>query len=201
MERRTVLKAGAALALTGAVGVPGWATPARAAAADLDRILANFVAVYTGTPADRSNANVARKVATIGTNAAARLRIMADPATLPTTATQLFTGVALGTAEASLTTTFSHLADIALATVTPGAPQYGDAALQRRVVAGIDWVRANRVLPAVANMSLGGGASTATDNATNNLINSGVTVVVAAGNNNANACNYSPARVANEPTV
>ena len=69
------------------------------------------------------------------------------------------------------------------------------------IIAGIDWVRANRVLPAVANMSLGGGASTATDNATNNLINSGVTVVVAAGNNNANACNYSPARVANAVTV
>ena len=70
------------------------------------------------------------------------------------------------------------------------------------IIAGIDWVRANRVLPAVANMSLGGPASTATDNATNNLINSGVTVVVAAGNNNgANACNYSPARVTNAVTV
>ena len=64
------------------------------------------------------------------------------------------------------------------------------------IISGIDWVRANRVLPAVANMSLGGGASSATDTATNNLINSGVTVVVAAGNDNANACNYSPARVA-----
>jgi subtilisin family serine protease len=53
----------------------------------------------------------------------------------------------------------------------------------------------------VANMSLGGGASSATDTATNNLINSGVTVVVAAGNDNANACNYSPARVANAITV
>jgi len=70
------------------------------------------------------------------------------------------------------------------------------------IIAGIDWVRANRVLPAVANMSLGGPASTATDNATNNLINSGVTVVVAAGNDNgSNACNYSPARVANAVTV
>ncbi len=70
------------------------------------------------------------------------------------------------------------------------------------IIAGIDWVRANRVLPAVANMSLGGPASSATDNATNNLINSGVTVVVAAGNNNgANACNYSPARVTNAVTV
>jgi subtilisin family serine protease len=69
------------------------------------------------------------------------------------------------------------------------------------IISGIDWVRANRVLPAVANMSLGGGASSATDTATNNLINSGVTVVVAAGNDNANACNYSPARVSNAITV
>ncbi|MDQ3288425.1 MAG: S8 family peptidase [Pseudomonadota bacterium] len=69
------------------------------------------------------------------------------------------------------------------------------------IISGIDWVRANAVRPAVANMSLGGGASSATDTATNNLINSGVTVVVAAGNDNANACNYSPARVANAITV
>jgi subtilisin family serine protease len=69
------------------------------------------------------------------------------------------------------------------------------------IIAGIDWVRANHVKPAVANMSLGGGASSATDTATNNLINAGVTVVVAAGNSNANACNFSPARVANAITV
>nr|CBM43234.1 serine protease [uncultured organism] len=69
------------------------------------------------------------------------------------------------------------------------------------IISGIDWVRANHVKPAVANMSLGGGASAATDTATNNLINAGVTVVVAAGNSNANACNYSPARVANAITV
>ena len=69
------------------------------------------------------------------------------------------------------------------------------------IIAGINWVASNHVKPAVANMSLGGGASSATDSATNNLINSGVTVVVAAGNSNANACNYSPARVANAITV
>ncbi|MDW8478978.1 MAG: S8 family peptidase [Xanthomonadales bacterium] len=69
------------------------------------------------------------------------------------------------------------------------------------IVAGIDWVAANRVLPAVANMSLGGGASSTIDSATNNLISRGVTVVVAAGNENQNACNVSPARVAAAITV
>lgn len=69
------------------------------------------------------------------------------------------------------------------------------------IISGIDWVARNHVKPAVANMSLGGPASSATDTATNNLINAGVTVVVAAGNDNANACNYSPARVGNAITV
>ncbi len=69
------------------------------------------------------------------------------------------------------------------------------------VIAGIDWVRNNHVKPAVANMSLGGGASAATDTAVNNLNNAGVTVVVAAGNDNANACNYSPARASGAYTV
>jgi subtilisin family serine protease len=69
------------------------------------------------------------------------------------------------------------------------------------VIAGVDWVRNNRINPAVANMSLGGGVSTALDNAVNNLANSGVTIVVAAGNSNANACNSSPARAANAITV
>jgi PKD repeat protein len=69
------------------------------------------------------------------------------------------------------------------------------------VIAGMDWVTANHVKPAVANMSLGGGASTATDDAVQRMHAAGVTVVVAAGNDNANACNYSPARAANAITV
>jgi subtilisin family serine protease len=70
------------------------------------------------------------------------------------------------------------------------------------VIAGVDWVRLNHIAPAVANMSLGGGASTALDTAVNNLHNANVTIAVAAGNNNgANACNSSPARAANAITV
>ncbi|WP_052107836.1 S8 family peptidase [Aerolutibacter daejeonensis] len=69
------------------------------------------------------------------------------------------------------------------------------------VIAGMDWVASNHVKPAVANMSLGGGASTAVDDAVARMTNAGVTVVVAAGNDNSNACNYSPARAASAITV
>src|SRR6185369_14257464 len=69
------------------------------------------------------------------------------------------------------------------------------------VIAGVDWVTNNHINPAVANMSLGGGASSALDTAVNNLANSGVPIAVAAGNSNANACNTSPARAANAITV
>ena len=69
------------------------------------------------------------------------------------------------------------------------------------VIAGMDWVADNHVKPAVANMSLGGGASTSTDQAVARLTQAGVTTVVAAGNDNSNACNYSPARAASAITV
>ncbi len=69
------------------------------------------------------------------------------------------------------------------------------------VIAGVDWVTSNHVKPAVANMSLGGGASTALDNAVANSVAAGVTYAVAAGNDNRDACNYSPARVGSALTV
>jgi subtilisin family serine protease len=69
------------------------------------------------------------------------------------------------------------------------------------IIAAIDWVRVNRTNPAVANLSLGGGYSSTLNTAINNLANSGVFVAVAAGNENQNACNVSPASAANATTV
>ncbi len=71
------------------------------------------------------------------------------------------------------------------------------------VIAGINWVTTNHLAgqPAVANMSLGGSASSALDTAVQNSIADGVTYAVAAGNENTNACNGSPSRVANALTV
>ena len=69
------------------------------------------------------------------------------------------------------------------------------------VIAGVEWVTANRVRPAVANMSLGGGISNALDLAVVNSIAAGVTYAIAAGNATADACQSSPARVAAALTV
>jgi subtilisin family serine protease len=77
-----------------------------------------------------------------------------------------------------------------------------------QVIAGIDWVTGNHAAgqSAVANMSLGGGASTSVDAAVSNMIADGVATAVAAGNGNRggrqqDACKYSPARVATAMTI
>ena len=71
------------------------------------------------------------------------------------------------------------------------------------VIAGVDFVTSDHQAgqPAVANMSLGGGISSALDTAVTNSINDGVTYAIAAGNENQDACNTSPARVASAITV
>ena len=70
-----------------------------------------------------------------------------------------------------------------------------------QVIGGVDWVTANHISPAVGNMSLGGGASQASDDAVARAVDAGVTMAVAAGNSNANACNTSPAREPKAITV
>jgi subtilisin family serine protease len=86
--------------------------------------------------------------------------------------------------------------------VAPGAPLTGVKVLGcdgsgtlTNIVKGIDWVTANANKPAMANMSLGGPTSQTLDDAVRKSANSGIFYSVAAGNNGANACNYSPARV------
>ncbi len=69
------------------------------------------------------------------------------------------------------------------------------------VIAGIDWVASSTLRPAVANMSLGGGASASVDAAVAGAVAKGVTMVVAAGNSNLDACTASPAREPSAITV
>ncbi|MCK1816456.1 S8 family serine peptidase, partial [Streptomyces sp. XM4011] len=69
------------------------------------------------------------------------------------------------------------------------------------VVGGIDWVTGNASGPSVANVSLGGGADATLDQAVRNSIAGGIVYAVSAGGSNANAANYSPARVAEAITV
>jgi len=72
------------------------------------------------------------------------------------------------------------------------------------VISGVDWATNNfkrRGRKAVANMSLGGGISPTVDEAVDASISAGITYAIAAGNSNANACNFSPARVRAALTV
>jgi len=69
------------------------------------------------------------------------------------------------------------------------------------VIAGIDWVANSPLRPAVANMSLGGSLSSSLNTAVANAVADGVTMVVAAGNENQDACKTSPASTPSAITV
>lgn len=82
----------------------------------------------------------------------------------------------------------------------------GGSGTTQSVVAGINWAvqhhqRKGEDRPSVANMSLGGGRSAALDNAVNSGVGAGIVFVVAAGNSNGNACNFSPAAAARAVTT
>lgn len=73
--------------------------------------------------------------------------------------------------------------------------------LTSQVIAGVNWVTANRIKPAVANMSLGGGFSATFNQAVTTSIQAGITYTIAAGNSNLDACTVSPASTPNAITV
>jgi subtilisin family serine protease len=70
-----------------------------------------------------------------------------------------------------------------------------------QVVAGVEWVTANHIKPAVANMSLAGAASPALDEAIRRSIAAGVFYSVVATNESADACDFSPSRLSEAITV
>jgi len=71
------------------------------------------------------------------------------------------------------------------------------------VVSGINWAISHHQAgtPAVLNMSLGGGFDAVMNDAVARAVDDGITVVVAAGNSNANSCGYSPASAPSALTV
>ncbi|XP_030845943.1 uncharacterized protein LOC756280 [Strongylocentrotus purpuratus] len=69
------------------------------------------------------------------------------------------------------------------------------------IIAGCDYVAKSSEKPAVASMSLGGGAQVALDDAVRGMINAGITTAVAGGNSNDDSCLFSPARVTEAITV
>ncbi len=90
---------------------------------------------------------------------------------------------------------------LAVVGVAPGAPLIGvkvigcsGSGTTSNIIKGVDWVTANAVKPAVANMSLSGNPSTTLDNAVKNSASKGIFYAIAAGNKHDSACNYSPAR-------
>ncbi len=92
--------------------------------------------------------------------------------------------------------------------VAPGANLYSVRVLDNSgsgtysgVIAGVDWVAANADLIDVANMSLGGSHFQALNDAVEGAIAAGVVFVVAAGNENTDACSKSPASTLNAITV
>ncbi|MBZ9751271.1 S8 family peptidase [Deinococcus sp. HMF7604] len=69
------------------------------------------------------------------------------------------------------------------------------------IISGINWALNNKSGPAVANLSIGGGFDQAVNDAVNNAASKGLIMAIAAGNDNKNACNYSPASAASAITV
>lgn len=135
MQRRTVLGASAAAIAAGAtmstIGGGAGTSAAAAPTTDHEKIKANVVAQFAGTPESNADPVTAGKRDKIISTARTRIKQMGAAGT-----DEIFAGVALGSSDTNLTTTFTRLTEIALATRMPGAPAdlLGNADLQLRVL-------------------------------------------------------------------
>lgn len=99
--------------------------------------------------------------------------------------------------------------DLGVVGVVPGAPITAvkvttcDPVISSTSVAikGIDWVTANAVRPAVANMSIGGFPSSTLDAAVKRSADMGIFYALAAGNSSVDACFTSPQRAGTYPGI
>ncbi|WP_246089872.1 polysaccharide lyase family 8 super-sandwich domain-containing protein [Nonomuraea deserti] len=126
------------LSLLPATALLAMAAPMRAAAAapaDHARLLANTVATFAGTAEVNARPEVAGKLAAMLDTARQRLAAMDQAGD-----GELFAGLTLGTDDAKLRSAYQYLYEIALATRAPGGELDGDAAVQRRVVDGLQWL-------------------------------------------------------------
>ncbi|MGC0144914.1 silent information regulator protein Sir2, partial [Pseudactinotalea sp. Z1732] len=150
LSRRQVLgiAAGAGLGIAIA-GLPLTQRTARADDLLLDRnaILENYAALYTGTEDSNAHPAVADKIAAIQTRSDqmfGRLRPNSDwvqySGVIVDVRLGLENSTTGATASGRMTSTFRALAEIALATVTPGAASYGDRQRQDRVIEALRWV-------------------------------------------------------------
>ncbi|PZF81828.1 polysaccharide lyase family 8 super-sandwich domain-containing protein [Jiangella anatolica] len=143
LSRRRVLSILAAAGLAAVVhppraaGRPGAGPEAGPAAATpgTDRLLANTVAIFAGTPDVNTHPAVAPKLAAIDRTAATwrAARQNAGPS-------ELFAGLPLGASDPNLNASYQHLYEIALATATPGCQLHGDAAARQEARDGLAWL-------------------------------------------------------------
>lgn len=145
LSRRALLSTLPAAALA-AMALPlraraatGPATAGQATGAAHTRLIDNTVAVFAGTRETNARPEVRAKLTSIAATARSRLTAM-DRAGQG----ELFQGLALGTSDPNLNTSYQYLYEIALATRTPdgGTPSglHGDTGVQRRVIDGLIWL-------------------------------------------------------------
>lgn len=130
------------LSILSAAGLATVVPPPRASASSgpgstpgTERLLANTVTIFAGTPAVNTHPAVAAKLTAVDTTAATWRTAMQNAGD-----GELFAGLPLGTSDPNLNASYQHLYEIALATATPGATLHGDDTARAQVRDGLAWL-------------------------------------------------------------